>query len=66
MDEAWRDEINEHFAQVTGMLEDAHEIAVAGQSSRASREDLAACAKALRLAVDRASATVSVIERLIS
>ena len=66
MDEARRDEINEHFAQATGLLEDAHEIAAAGQSGRASREDLAACAKALRLVVNRVSAMVSVIEGLIS
>jgi len=64
MDEARRDQINEHFAQATGLLEDAHEIAVAGQSNRASQEDLTAYAKALRLAVDRASAMVSVIEGL--
>lgn len=66
MAEGRLDQINEHFAHVTGLLEDAHEIAVAGQSSRLSLEALREQAKALRQAVDRASAMVSVIESLVS
>ncbi|WP_147385734.1 basic helix-loop-helix domain-containing protein [Oleomonas cavernae] len=66
MDEVRRDQINECFAQVTGLLEDAHEIAVTGQSDRASLDELMDCAKALRQTVDRASAMVTVIEGLLS
>ena len=60
------DQINEHFALATGLLEDAHEIAVTGQSSRLSLEALREQAKALRQAVDRTSEMVTVIESLVS
>ncbi|RJF88641.1 hypothetical protein D3874_17940 [Oleomonas cavernae] len=66
MAEGRLDQINEHFAHVTGLLEDAHEIAVVGQSSRLSLEALMEQTKALRQAVDRASAMVLVIESLVS
>jgi hypothetical protein len=66
MAEGRLDQINEHFAQATGLLEDAHEIAVVGQSSRLSLEALREQAKALRQAVDRTSAMVLVIESLVS
>jgi len=66
MAEGRLDQINEHFAHVTGLLEDAHEIAVAGQSGCASPDELMECAKALRRAVDRISAMISVIKGLVS
>lgn len=41
------------FAEITALLEDAHEIAVRGQNSRLSRAEYRSCATELRYALDQ-------------
>lgn len=59
MDDKARDQIRRLFAEVTMLLEDAHEVAVAGQSSKITAKSAVRKSEALTVAVRK-------LERLVA
>lgn len=59
------DEIGRLFADITARLEDAHEVAAAGQNPRRSASERSAQAREVRQHVHAIDTAIKAIERLI-